>query len=72
MRADPGIYLKLTKSMCPSVFGHDSIKQAVMLMLFGGVHKRTKEVCTWRGLVGVIIAVLVLAVKVEARGSTRW
>jgi len=25
--------------MVPSVWGHDSIKQAVLLMLFGGVHK---------------------------------
>lgn len=44
MTRDPNIYQQLTKSICPSVFGHDSIKQAVLLMLFGGVHKKTAEV----------------------------
>lgn len=38
------VYAKLTRSICPSVWGHDAIKQAVLLMLFGGVHKKTKEV----------------------------
>eukprot|EP00798_Chlamydomonas_sp_ICE-L_P013948 gene13948-19883_t len=37
MASDPAIYLKLTKSMVPSVFGHDSIKQAILLQLFGGI-----------------------------------
>ena len=44
MQRDPQVYQRLTKSICPSVFGHDSIKQAVLLMLFGGVHKTTMEV----------------------------
>lgn len=26
------------------VFGHEDIKRAVLLMLFGGVHKQTREV----------------------------
>lgn len=38
------VYIKLTQSICPSVWGHDSIKQAVLLMLLGGVHKKTAEV----------------------------
>lgn len=38
------IYSDLTRSICPSVYGHDPIKQAILLMLFGGVHKRTLEV----------------------------
>lgn len=51
----PQIYLKLTKSLCPSVWGHDSIKQAVLLMLFGGVHKQTKEGINLRGDINVAI-----------------
>jgi len=34
----------LTKSISPQVYGHDDVKRAVLLMLFGGVHKETKEV----------------------------
>jgi len=55
MKDDPQIYQKLTKSVCPSVFGHDSIKQAVLLMLFGGVHKTTMEGINLRGDINVAI-----------------
>ena len=44
MAARPTIYSDLSRSICPSVYGHDAIKQAILLMLFGGVHKRTIEV----------------------------
>ena len=52
MQRDPQVYQRLTKSICPSVFGHDSIKQAVLLMLFGGVHKTTMEVRAGEGRTG--------------------
>ncbi|GAX75585.1 hypothetical protein CEUSTIGMA_g3029.t1 [Chlamydomonas eustigma] len=55
MKADPHVYLRLTKSICPMVFGHDSIKQAVLLMLFGGVHKTTMEGINLRGDINVAI-----------------
>ncbi|KAG1678255.1 hypothetical protein FOA52_013875 [Chlamydomonas sp. UWO 241] len=55
MMRDPQVYQKLTKSMCPSIFGHDSIKQAVLLMLFGGVHKQTKDGINLRGDINVAI-----------------
>ncbi|KXZ56847.1 hypothetical protein GPECTOR_1g764 [Gonium pectorale] len=55
MARDPQIYQSLTKSICPSVFGHDSIKQAVLLMLFGGVHKKTAEGINLRGDINVAI-----------------
>jgi len=44
MAQRPTIYGDLSRSICPSVYGHDPIKQAILLMLFGGVHKRTVEV----------------------------
>ena len=44
MKRNPQIYKDLTKSIAPQVYGHDDIKRAVLLMLFGGVHKETKEV----------------------------
>jgi len=55
MKNDPQVYLKLTRSMVPSVWGHDSIKQAVLLMLFGGVHKDTREGIALRGDINICI-----------------
>ncbi|EFJ52099.1 minichromosome maintenance protein 6 [Volvox carteri f. nagariensis] len=55
MSRDPHIYQQLTRSICPSVFGHDNIKQAVLLMLFGGVHKKTSEGINLRGDINVAI-----------------
>lgn len=55
MKDDPQIYQKLAKSICPMVFGHESIKQAVLLMLFGGVHKTTMEGINLRGDINVAI-----------------
>ncbi|MBA7595907.1 hypothetical protein ES703_02872 [subsurface metagenome] len=36
---DPEIFKKLTKSIIPSVWGYDEIKQSLVLQLFGGVAK---------------------------------
>jgi len=36
---DPEIYEKLSKSIIPSVYGHDEIKKSLVLQLFGGVKK---------------------------------
>lgn len=41
LAADPQLYMKLRESIAPSVFGHDEIKEALVLQLFGGV-RRTK------------------------------
>jgi len=55
MAHDAQIYAKLSRSLCPSVWGHESIKQAVLLMLFGGVHKKTREGINLRGDINVAI-----------------
>ncbi|KAF2069856.1 hypothetical protein CYY_008821 [Polysphondylium violaceum] len=49
------IYKKLVKSLCPSVFGHKEIKRGILLMLFGGVHKKTPEKIRLRGDINVCI-----------------
>jgi len=36
---DPEIFEKFSKSIIPSVWGHDEIKQSLVLQLFGGVKK---------------------------------
>jgi replicative DNA helicase Mcm len=36
---DPEIYEKLTKSIAPAIYGHDTPKASIVLQLFGGVAK---------------------------------
>ncbi len=36
MAKDPKIFEKISKSIAPSIYGHDEIKQALALQLFGG------------------------------------
>lgn len=40
----PRLFDELAASICPSVYGCEPVKKAVLLMLLGGVHKTTKEV----------------------------
>ncbi|MEK6941491.1 MAG: minichromosome maintenance protein MCM, partial [archaeon] len=39
LAADPAVYEKLVKSIAPNIYGHETIKEAIMLQLFGGVKK---------------------------------
>ena len=55
MREEPHLYSKMVKSICPKVFGHDEVKRGVLLMLFGGVHKRTPEGIKLRGDINVCL-----------------
>ncbi|MCD6247121.1 MAG: minichromosome maintenance protein MCM [Candidatus Diapherotrites archaeon] len=36
---DPEIYEKLINSIAPSIYGHEDVKEAIVLQLFGGVKK---------------------------------
>jgi len=46
---DPKIYDKLTKSVAPSIYGHDYVKQALVLQLMGGVKKIRSDGTKTRG-----------------------
>ena len=43
MSQDEELYTKLARSIAPTVFGHDEVKRGILLMLLGGVLKRTPE-----------------------------
>ena len=43
MQNSDNLYGNLARSIAPSVFGHDEVKKGILLMLFGGVNKRTAE-----------------------------
>ncbi len=40
MARDPDIYDKLVKSIAPSIYGHEKVKEAIALQLFGGTKNK--------------------------------
>lgn len=63
MSGMPRLYQRMVKSIAPTIFGHDEIKRGVLLMLFGGVHKETKDRTMLRGDInGTRLVVFVSAV----------
>ncbi|KAF8408553.1 hypothetical protein HHK36_004616 [Tetracentron sinense] len=55
MRNTPDFFNKLVDSIAPTIFGHQEIKRALLLMLYGGVHKFTHEGINLRGDINVCI-----------------
>ncbi|CAI0546206.1 unnamed protein product [Linum tenue] len=55
MRNVPDFFNKLVDSVAPTVFGHQDIKRAILIMLLGGVHKLTHEGINLRGDINVCI-----------------
>lgn len=52
---DPNIYEKLVKSIAPTIWGHDKIKEAVALQLFGGVKKSLPDGSQIRGNIHILL-----------------
>ncbi len=52
---DKKIYERLVASISPSIFGHDRIKEAIMLQLFGGIRKTKKDGTIIRGDLHVLL-----------------
>lgn len=52
---DPAGYRKLVKSISPSVYGFDSIKEALLLQLFSGVKKKRSDGGQTRGNIHVLL-----------------
>ncbi|MBI2110178.1 ATP-binding protein [Candidatus Woesearchaeota archaeon] len=46
---DPKIYQKLINSIAPSIYGHEDVKEAIVLQLFGGVKKIKSDGTKIRG-----------------------
>lgn len=55
MAADKSIATNLINSIFPAVHGNEEVKKGVLLMLFGGVGKKTPEGTTLRGDINVLI-----------------
>ena len=52
---DRNVYEKLTKSLAPSIYGHEKVKEALVLQLVGGVHKVRKDGAITRGDMHVLL-----------------
>ncbi len=52
---DPDLFEKFVASIAPSIYGHEFIKQALILQLFGGVHKSRDAGVKSRGDIHVLL-----------------
>jgi replicative DNA helicase Mcm len=52
---DPTVYDQLVHSIAPSVYGHERIKEALLLQLMGGVHKKRSDGMTSRGDIHMLL-----------------
>ncbi|MCB9358533.1 minichromosome maintenance protein MCM [Candidatus Woesearchaeota archaeon] len=52
---DPNLYQKMISSVAPSIYGHELIKEALVLQLMGGVRKQRKDGVTTRGDIHVLL-----------------
>lgn len=55
MSQDKNLFNNLTQSLFPMIYGNDEIKKGIMLMLFGGVPKKTLEGTSLRGDINICI-----------------
>lgn len=55
MKQSDDLFLKLSRSIAPSVYGHLDIKKGILLQLFGGIQKKTKEGIKLRGDINICI-----------------
>ncbi len=52
---DPNVYNLIAKSVAPHIYGHDKIKEAIAMQLFGGVRKILKDKSRIRGNIHILL-----------------
>ncbi len=52
---DPEVYSKLTASIAPTIYGHEDIKESLVLMLMGGVKKERPDGTKVKGDIHVLL-----------------
>ncbi len=55
LAADPNIFKRLSKSLAPSIYGFEQIKEAVLLQLFGGIKKTKSDGGSTRGDIHILL-----------------
>ena len=57
---DPMIFDRLSKSIAPSIYGHDQIKRSILLMLLGGLERNLPNGTHLRGFVSSLFTFISL------------
>jgi len=52
---NPGVYDTLVKSVAPAIYGHETVKESIILQLFGGVKKNLPGNQTIRGNAHILL-----------------
>ena len=52
---DPKLFKKLIGSIAPSIYGHDKVKEALVLQLFGGYRKKKDDGSITRGDIHILL-----------------
>jgi len=55
LKEDPAVYEKFIRSIAPSIYGYEEIKEALVLQLFGGMQKTLPDGMRIRGDIHVIL-----------------
>ena len=55
MASDPKIFDRIVESIAPSIFGHEKVKEAIALQLFGGVRKTREDGVKSRGDLHILL-----------------
>lgn len=55
LRNEPDLYSRMARCIVPTVYGHDEVKRGILLMLLGGVNKKTPEGMKLRGDINICI-----------------
>ncbi len=55
LASDPDIYKKLVASIAPAIKGHEKVKEAIALQLFGGVQKKLPDGTRIRGNIHILL-----------------
>jgi len=52
---DPGLVRKITRSIAPTIYGNDDVKEAIALQLFGGIPKEMPDASYLRGDIHILL-----------------
>jgi len=55
LASDPWIHQKLLRSLAPSIYGYENIKEAILYLLFGGVPKHLPDGISIRGDINTLL-----------------
>jgi replicative DNA helicase Mcm len=55
LSSDPDLYYKITRSIAPTIYGNEDVKEAIALVLFGGIAKEMPDGSHLRGDIHMLL-----------------